>query len=65
MRYFFYEDEEFFNLDYVEVDRILDEFYSIDKDNGEFVIYYLVKWCFLFYEDSIWELKEDVDEGKI
>ncbi|XP_010217835.1 PREDICTED: chromodomain-helicase-DNA-binding protein 8-like, partial [Tinamus guttatus] len=29
------------------------------------VIYYLVKWCSLPYEDSTWELKEDVDEGKI
>lgn len=29
------------------------------------VIYYLVKWCSLPYEDSTWELKEDVDEGKV
>uniref|UniRef100_A0A452TDP0 Chromodomain helicase DNA binding protein 8 n=1 Tax=Ursus maritimus TaxID=29073 RepID=A0A452TDP0_URSMA len=65
MRHFFHEDEEPFNPDYVEVDRILDESHSIDKDNGEPVIYYLVKWCSLPYEDSTWELKEDVDEGKI
>lgn len=29
------------------------------------VIYYLVKWCSLPYEDSTWELKEDVDLAKI
>nr|XP_009931798.1 PREDICTED: chromodomain-helicase-DNA-binding protein 8 [Opisthocomus hoazin] len=29
------------------------------------VVYYLVKWCSLPYEDSTWELKEDVDEGKV
>uniref|UniRef100_A0A8C3RDS4 Chromodomain helicase DNA binding protein 9 n=1 Tax=Cyanoderma ruficeps TaxID=181631 RepID=A0A8C3RDS4_9PASS len=29
------------------------------------VIYYLVKWCSLPYEDSTWELKEDVDQAKI
>ncbi|XP_075597457.1 chromodomain-helicase-DNA-binding protein 8 [Balearica regulorum gibbericeps] len=65
MRHFFHEDEEPFNPDYVEVDRILDESHSVDKDNGEPVVYYLVKWCSLPYEDSTWELKEDVDEGKI
>ncbi|KAM4808492.1 chromodomain-helicase-DNA-binding protein 8 [Rhinophrynus dorsalis] len=65
MRHFLPEDEEPFNPDYVEVDRILDESHSIDKDNGEPVVYYLVKWCSLPYEDSTWELKEDVDDGKI
>lgn len=29
------QDEEPFNPDYVEVDRILDESHSVDKDNGE------------------------------
>lgn len=29
------KDEEPFNPDYVEVDRILDESHSVDKDNGE------------------------------
>ncbi|KAG9273824.1 chromodomain-helicase-DNA-binding protein 8-like [Astyanax mexicanus] len=65
MRRIFQEDEEPFNPDYVEVDRILDESNSIDKDNGEPVVYYLVKWCSLPYEDATWELKEDVDEGKV
>ncbi|XP_075068208.1 chromodomain-helicase-DNA-binding protein 8 isoform X3 [Mixophyes fleayi] len=65
MRHFLPEDEEPFNPDYVEVDRILDESHSIDKDNGEPVVYYLVKWCSLSYEDSTWELKEDVDDRKV
>lgn len=29
------------------------------------VVYYLVKWCSLPYEDSTWELKDDVDQSKI
>uniref|UniRef100_A0A7N6ALR9 DNA helicase n=1 Tax=Anabas testudineus TaxID=64144 RepID=A0A7N6ALR9_ANATE len=65
MRHIFQEEEEPFNPDYVEVDRILDVSHSVDKDNGEPVIYYLVKWCSLPYEDATWELKEDVDEGKV
>uniref|UniRef100_A0A8C4I6J1 Chromodomain helicase DNA binding protein 8 n=1 Tax=Dicentrarchus labrax TaxID=13489 RepID=A0A8C4I6J1_DICLA len=65
MRLLFQEEEEPFNPDYVEVDRILDVSHSVDKDNGEPVIYYLVKWCSLPYEDATWELKEDVDEGKV
>ncbi|XP_060900017.1 chromodomain-helicase-DNA-binding protein 8 [Labrus mixtus] len=65
MRHLFQEEEEPFNPDYVEVDRILDVSHSVDKDNGEPVVYYLVKWCSLPYEDATWELKEDVDEGKV
>lgn len=29
------------------------------------VIHYLVKWCSLPYEDSTWELKQDIDQTKI
>ncbi|XP_061588745.1 chromodomain-helicase-DNA-binding protein 8 isoform X3 [Cololabis saira] len=65
MRRLFHEEEEPFNPDYMEVDRILDVSHSVDKDNGEPVIYYLIKWCSLPYEDATWELKEDVDEGKV
>ncbi|XP_062916127.1 chromodomain-helicase-DNA-binding protein 8-like [Mobula hypostoma] len=65
MRHIFHEDEDPFNPDYIEVDRLLEESHSVDKDNGEPVVYYLVKWCSLPYEDSTWELKEDVDEAKI
>uniref|UniRef100_A0A8C8EVK4 DNA helicase n=1 Tax=Oncorhynchus tshawytscha TaxID=74940 RepID=A0A8C8EVK4_ONCTS len=65
MRLLLQEEEEPFNPDYVEVDRILDESNSVDKDNGEPVVYYLVKWCSLPYEDATWELREDVDEDKV
>ncbi|XP_049327358.1 chromodomain-helicase-DNA-binding protein 9 isoform X4 [Astyanax mexicanus] len=58
-------DEDPFNPDYVEVDRVLEVSYCEDKDTGEPVVYYLVKWCSLPYEDSTWELKEDVDQTKI
>lgn len=27
--------------------------------------HYLVKWCSLPYEDSTWELKQDIDQAKI
>ncbi|KAJ8011779.1 hypothetical protein DPEC_G00061800 [Dallia pectoralis] len=65
MRHLLQEEEEPFNPDYVEVDRILEESISVDKDNEQPVVYYLVKWCSLPYEDATWELKEDVDEGKV
>ncbi|KAM6430240.1 chromodomain-helicase-DNA-binding protein 9 isoform 6-T6 [Liasis olivaceus] len=58
-------EEEPFNPDYTEVDRVLEVSFCEDKDTGEHVTYYLVKWCSLPYEDSTWELKEDVDQGKI
>ena len=29
------------------------------------LVYYLVKWCSLPYEDSTWELKADVEQSKI
>ncbi|GAA6104195.1 chromodomain-helicase-DNA-binding protein 7, partial [Tachysurus ichikawai] len=57
-------DDEPFNPDYVEVDRVLDVSESTDE-NGEPVSLYLVKWCSLAYEDSTWELKVDIDAGKI
>uniref|UniRef100_A0A673H5K7 Chromodomain-helicase-DNA-binding protein 7-like n=1 Tax=Sinocyclocheilus rhinocerous TaxID=307959 RepID=A0A673H5K7_9TELE len=57
-------DDEPFNPDYVEVDRVLDVSESTDE-NGEPVTLYLVKWCSLAYEDSTWELKADIDQGKI
>ncbi|TRZ01219.1 hypothetical protein DNTS_006047 [Danionella cerebrum] len=55
MKHIFSEpDEDLFNPDYIEVDRILEE-----------VTHYLVKWCSLSYEESTWELQEDVDPVKI
>ncbi|XP_064024033.1 chromodomain-helicase-DNA-binding protein 6 isoform X2 [Pogoniulus pusillus] len=66
MRHIFTEpDEDLFNPDYVEVDRILEVAHTKDPDTGEEVTHYLVKWCSLPYEESTWELEEDVDPGKI
>uniref|UniRef100_A0A8B9TMI5 Chromodomain helicase DNA binding protein 6 n=1 Tax=Anas platyrhynchos TaxID=8839 RepID=A0A8B9TMI5_ANAPL len=65
MKHIFTEpDEDLFNPDYVEVDRILEVAHTKDPDTGE-VTHYLVKWCSLPYEESTWELEEDVDPGKI
>ncbi|XP_060678630.1 chromodomain-helicase-DNA-binding protein 7 isoform X3 [Hemiscyllium ocellatum] len=58
-------EDEPFNPDYVEVDRILDVSHSADKDSGEPITHYLVKWCSLPYEESTWELKSDTDQVKI
>ncbi|XP_073539832.1 chromodomain-helicase-DNA-binding protein 6 isoform X1 [Phyllobates terribilis] len=58
-------DEDMFNPDYVEVDRILEVAHTKDSDTGEEVTHYLVKWCSLSYEESTWELEEDVDQGKV
>ncbi|XP_075701737.1 chromodomain-helicase-DNA-binding protein 6 isoform X3 [Rhinoderma darwinii] len=58
-------DEDMFNPDYVEVDRVLEVAHTKDSDTGENVTHYLVKWCSLSYEESTWELEEDVDPGKV
>uniref|UniRef100_A0A8C2UAJ0 Chromodomain helicase DNA binding protein 6 n=1 Tax=Coturnix japonica TaxID=93934 RepID=A0A8C2UAJ0_COTJA len=60
MKHIFTEpDEDLFNPDYVEVDRILEVAHTKDPDTGEEVTHYLVKWCSLPYEESTWELEED------
>lgn len=58
-------DEEPFNPDYVEVERILDMSENQDPGNNTVVKHYLVKWKSLQYEDSTWELEEDIDVDKI
>lgn len=59
------EDEELFNPDYVEVDRVLEESKTVDPNTQEEVTHYLVKWRSLPYEDSTWELQQDVDPEKV
>jgi chromodomain-helicase-DNA-binding protein 7 len=55
-------DEEPFNPDYTEVDRVLDVMEHVDPNGGGAPTkHYLVKWRSLQYEDSTWELEEDVD----
>lgn len=59
------EDDDLFNPDYVEVDRILDVSVVTDPVSNEEVTHYLVKWRGLAYEDSTWELSQDVDKKKV
>ncbi|KAI4826423.1 hypothetical protein KUCAC02_029871, partial [Chaenocephalus aceratus] len=58
-------DEDLFNPDYVEVDRVLEVAVTTDTETGEEVTHYLVKWCGLSYEEATWELQEDLDPEKI
>ncbi|XP_060056944.1 chromodomain-helicase-DNA-binding protein 7 isoform X3 [Erinaceus europaeus] len=41
------------------------DFAHSTDDRGEPVTHYLVKWCSLPYEDSTWELRQDIDQAKI
>uniref|UniRef100_A0A4W5RJS6 Chromodomain helicase DNA binding protein 8 n=1 Tax=Hucho hucho TaxID=62062 RepID=A0A4W5RJS6_9TELE len=59
MRLLLQEEEEPFNPDYVEVREVG----TMPLKSP--VVYYLVKWCSLPYEDATWELREDVDEDKV
>lgn len=67
MLYFvtFQLEEDPFNPDYVEVDRVLDATEHTDPNTGTTIKHYLVKWRALQYEDSTWELQDDVDPAKI
>merc|ERR1711892_500067 len=60
-----YCDEEPFNPDYVEVDRVLDFSEHTDPVTNVTTKHYLVKWRSLPYEDCTWELEADVDPIKI
>ena len=59
------DEDELFNPDYVEVDRVLDMTAIKDPVSDEEVTHYLVKWRGLAYEDSTWELAADVDQSKV
>uniref|UniRef100_T1J482 DNA helicase n=1 Tax=Strigamia maritima TaxID=126957 RepID=T1J482_STRMM len=58
-------EEEPFNPDYVEVDRVLDMSETKDELANEVIKHYLVKWQQLSYEESTWELEEDVEKVKV
>ncbi|XP_028176738.1 chromodomain-helicase-DNA-binding protein 7 [Ostrinia furnacalis] len=58
-------DDEPFNPDYIEVERILDMSENQDPANNTLVKHYLVKWKSMQYEDSTWELEENIDVDKI
>ncbi|KAG8231203.1 hypothetical protein J437_LFUL010900 [Ladona fulva] len=58
-------EDEPFNPDYVEVDRVLDVAEHKDPNTGKTTKNYLVKWKGLQYEDATWELEEDIDPSKV
>ena len=57
--------EDFFNPDFVVVDRVLDVIEGSDPESGDPTRHYLVKWCSLPYDECTWELESDVDKVKI
>jgi chromodomain-helicase-DNA-binding protein 7 len=57
-------DDEPFNPDYTVAERVLD-MATQEEPNGEVVTHLLVKWKSLPYEDSTWELEEDIDRDKL
>ncbi|KII61718.1 Chromodomain-helicase-DNA-binding protein 8 [Thelohanellus kitauei] len=60
---FLFVDEDPFNPEYVEIDRILDVKTTPDSINSDQKINcYLVKWCGLAYDESTWEFEDAVDE---
>ena len=58
-------DDEHFNPDYIEVDRVLDSSTHTDEVTNVVTKHFLVKWRSLPYEDCTWELESDVDPNKI
>ncbi|KAF1744366.1 hypothetical protein MXB_366, partial [Myxobolus squamalis] len=63
---FLYLDEDPFNPDYVEIDRIFDVKTTRDPSNSEQQITcYLIKWCALPYDESTWEFEDVVDEASV
>jgi len=58
------DEDELFNPDYVEVDRVIDMKVT-DAATGEETTLYLVKWRSLQYDDCTWELAQDIDIEKI
>jgi len=59
------DEDELFNPDYVEVDRVIDMKTSTDSTTGEETALYLVKWRSLPYDECTWELAQDIDTEKI
>jgi len=59
------DEDELFNPDYVEVDRVIDMKTSTDAASSEETALYLVKWRSLQYDECTWELAQDIDTEKI
>ena len=59
------DEDELFNPDYMEVDRVIDMKTSTDPSTGEETTLYMVKWRSLQYDECTWELAHDIDTEKI
>uniref|UniRef100_A0A7N6AZU6 DNA helicase n=1 Tax=Anabas testudineus TaxID=64144 RepID=A0A7N6AZU6_ANATE len=64
MRHIFQEEEEPFNPDYVEVDRILDVSHSVDKDNVIYVLLIVVRPHISRPPASSWKKLDETREYK-
>ncbi|XP_047133155.1 chromodomain-helicase-DNA-binding protein 8 isoform X1 [Hydra vulgaris] len=58
-------DDEPFNPEYIEIDRVLDMQTTQDPVTNEKFNHYLVKWRALPYEESTWELQMNIDDSII
>lgn len=65
LNFFLQLEEEPFNPDFVEVDRVLDVAEHKEEGEDKVVKHYLVKWRSMSYEEATWELEEDIDPVKI
>jgi len=61
------EEDEYFNPEYVEVDRVLAEsrFPPPEDSDEQETVYFLIKWRQLPYEDATWELEADVAKNMV
>lgn len=60
------DEDEPFDPNYTEVDRVLDEKLFPDGDDlSKTKPYFLCKWSGLPYDESTWEVEEDCDAKKI
>ena len=61
----FINEDELFNPDYIEVDRILDSYDMDDPQKpSQKLKYFLIKWKALAYDEASWELEADVKNAK-
>lgn len=55
-----FSQEDIINPDFIRIDRILDD-WNGTNESGEATHMFLVKWCSLPYEESAWEIREELE----